>query len=149
VRGCSGTCDAASVQKSLQDSLFCDSHICFLSDSPNENLSDTSSLLPRRWSGSSTPGRGVLRRGSGRMIYGNAGKAVVASYPTQGPKRRASRPGLKPMGRQARCIRYHRAESYLIWDVLGHPDLTLKGKITFGVSAAQENKIDIDRTRPA
>jgi hypothetical protein len=66
-----------------------------------------------------------------------------------GPKRRASRPGLKPIGRQARCIRYHRAESYLIRDVLGHPDLTLKGKITFGVSAAQENKIDIDRTRPA
>jgi len=64
-------------------------------------------------------------------------------------KRRASRPGLKPIGRQARCIRYHRAESYLIRDVLGHPDLTLKGKITFGVSAAQENKIDIDRTRPA
>lgn len=89
------------------------------------------------------------RRGSGRMIYGNAGKAAVASYPTQWPKRRASRPGLKLIGRQARCIRYHRAESYLIWDVLGHPDLTLKGKITFGVSAAQENKIDIDRTRPA
>ena len=60
MRGCSGTCDAASVQKSLQGSLFCDSHICFLSDSPNENLSDTSSLLPRRWSGSSTRGRGVL-----------------------------------------------------------------------------------------
>ena len=34
-------------------------------------------------------------------------------------------------------------------DMLGYPDLALKGKITFGVSAAQENKIDIDRTRPA
>jgi len=41
------------------------------------------------------------------------------------------------------------AESYLIRDALGYPDLALKGKITFGVSAAQKNKIDVDRTHAA
>jgi hypothetical protein len=42
-----------------------------------------------------------------------------------------------------------RAESYLIRDMLCYPDLALKGMITFGVSAAQEYKIDIDRTHAA
>jgi len=156
VRGCSGTCDAASVQKSLQGSLFCDSHICFWSDSPNENLSDTSSLLSRRWLGSSTRGRGVLlhhmpeTRVGAHDIYGNGGKAAVAAYPTQSGQTAC----LKARTQTHRALGTQhpiplRAESYLIRDVRGYPDLALKGKITFGVSAAQEYKIDIDGTHAA
>jgi hypothetical protein len=84
------------------------------------------------------------------MIYGNAGKAAVASYPTQW----AQTACLKARTQTDRAPGTQhpipsRAESYLIRDVLGYPDLALKGKITFGVSAAQENKIDIDRTHAA
>jgi hypothetical protein len=42
-----------------------------------------------------------------------------------------------------------RAESRRIRDILSYPDLALKGKITFGVSAAQEYKVHIDRTHAA
>ena len=42
-----------------------------------------------------------------------------------------------------------RSDSYLIRELLGYPDLALKGKITFGVSVGQENNIDIDRTHAA
>ena len=76
--------------------------------------------------------------GRGAWYVGMAARLRWRATKRNRPKRPASRPGLKPIGRQARCIRYHRAESYLIWDVLGCPDLALKAKITFGVSAAQE-----------
>ena len=84
------------------------------------------------------------------MIYGNGGKAAVASYPTQS----AQTACLKARTQTDRAPGTQhpiplRAESYLIRDVLGYPDLALKGKITFGVSAAQEYKIDIDRTHAA
>ena len=97
----------------------------FLSDNPNENLSDTSTLVPRRWLGSSTRGRGVLLHHmpdtrSGRMIYGNGGKAAVASYPTQS----AQTACLKARTQTHRAPGTQhpiplRAESYLIRDVLG------------------------------
>ena len=84
------------------------------------------------------------------MIYGNGGKAAVASYPTQSGQTAC----LKARTQTHRALGTQhpiplRAESYLIRDVRGYPDLALKGKITFGVSAAQENKIDVDRTHAA
>ena len=84
------------------------------------------------------------------MIYGNAGKAAVASYPTQSAQTACLK--ARTQTRSAPGTRHpipSRAESYLIRDVLGYPDLALKGKITFGVSAAQEYKIDIDGTHAA
>ena len=85
------------------------------------------------------------------MIGANGGKAAVASYPNAvGPNGVRSRPGLKPAGRQACSIRYHCfRDSYLIRELLGYPDLALKGEVTFGVSAAQKYNIDIDRTHAA
>jgi hypothetical protein len=112
-------------------------------------------LLPRRWLGSSTRGRRVLlhhmpetqvgahdiwewRQGRG----GELPNAVGPNGVLQGPDETDRSPGTQhPI---PSC-----AESYLIRDALGYPDLALKGKITFGVSAAQENKIDVDRTHAA
>ena len=84
------------------------------------------------------------------MIYGNAGKAAVASYPTQWAQTACLKARTQTDGAPGTQHPIpSRAESYLIRDMLGYPDLALKGNITFGVSAAQDYNIDIDGTHPA
>ena len=80
------------------------------------------------------------------MIHGNGGKAAVASYPTQSAQ--TACPKARTQTHRAHPIPL-RAESYLIRDVLDYLDLALNGEIKFGVSAAREYKIDIDRSHAA
>jgi hypothetical protein len=84
------------------------------------------------------------------MIGANGGKAAVASCPTQS----AQTACLKARTQTYRAPDMQhpislRSDSYLIRELLGYPDLAPKGGITFGVSAAQEYNIDINRAHAA